>query len=241
MATYLQLCQDVVRECGIAGGTDIAPKPTTTIAQIGELNQVINWVKRAYEEIQGTRNWRWLRKDFTVDTVDGTDTYAFGDCTDVDDAALITRFKTWRLDDRRNPPKIHLTSVGVGQQVFLSWTVWDNFEYLYRTGALQTQTAQPIHITVNPKDEIVLGITPNDIYTLRGSYHKSAQVLEANADVPEMPAAYHQLIMYQAMEYYGYYQSAPEVISRAQNGIRRLGNQLKRNQSQPFRVGGPIA
>ena len=241
MSTYLQLCQDVARECGVAGGADTSPKPTAVTGQTGELNRIVNWVADAYEEIQGSRNWRWLRKSFTVDTVDGTDTYAFGVCTDVDDAALITRFKTWRLDDPRNPPKIFLTTTGVGGQVLLTWAPWDNFEYLYKTGSLQTQTSQPIHITVNPKDEIQLGITPNDIYTLTGDYHKSAQILAADGDTPEMPSAYHKLIMYQAMEYYGLFESAPEIIARAQKGIKRINNQLKRNQDPPFRVGGPMA
>ena len=241
MSTYLQICQDVARECGVAGGADIMPKPLAVTGQQGELNRIVNWVKDAYIEIQGSKNFRWLRKDFEVDTVSGTDTYAFGVCTDVDDSAVISRFKTWRLDDRRNPPKIFLKSAGVGGQVFLSYTIWDNFEYLYKTGALQNQTSQPVHITVNPKDEIVLGTTPNDIYTLRGSYHKSAQILAADSDTPEMPSAYHNLIMYQAMEYYGLFESAPEIISRAQFGMRRLMNQLNRNQGQAFRVGGPLA
>ena len=241
MSTFLQICQDVARECGVAGGADNSPKPLDVTTQTGELNRIVNWVIDAYIEIQGTRNWRWLRKSFTVNTVSGTGVYAFSDCTDVDDAAIISRFKTWRLDDRRNPPKIYLTSSGVGSQVFLSWTTWDNFEYLYKTGSLQNQTSQPIHITVNPKDEIELGIVPNDIYTLTGDYHKSAQVLAADSDVPEMPSDYHSLIKYQAMEYYGMFESAPEIVSRAERGIRRIKNQLNRNQGQSFRVAGPLA
>ena len=241
MATYLQLCQKVARECGIAGGTDLAPKPSAVTSQIGELNRLVNWVADAYKEIQEARNWRWLRKKFTVDTADGVNTYAFGVVTDVEDAAVITRFKAWRLNDRNNPPKLYLTSSGVASQVFLSWTVWDNFEYLYETGALQNQTSQPVHITVNPNDEIQLGITPNDIYTLTGSYWRSAQILAADGDIPEMPVQYHDLIMYQAMEWYGMYESAPEIIMRAQKGINRIMNQLKRNQEVPFRLGGPLA
>ena len=241
MATFLQICQDVARECGVAGGADASPKPTAVTGQIGELNRIVNWVADAYIEIQGTRNWRWLRRSFTVDTVSGTGIYSPSDCTDVDDAAVISRFKTWRLDDRRNPPKIFLTSSGVGSQVFLTWTEWDNFEYLYKTGALQNQTSQPVHITVNPKDQIELGIVPNDIYTLRGDYHRSAQILAANGDIPEMPTDYHSLIKYQAMEYYGLFESAPEIVSRAERGIRRVKNQLNRNQGQAFRVTGPLA
>jgi len=241
MSTFLQICQDVARECGVAGGADASPKPTAVTGQIGELNRVVNWVADAYTEIQGARNWRWMRKKFTVDTVAGTDNYAFGACTDVDDAALITRFKEWHLDDPRNPPKIYLTSAGVGGQVLLTWAPWDNFELLYKTGSLQSQTSQPVHITVDPKDEIHLGITPNDIYTLIGDYHKSAQILAADGDIPEMPTAYHDLIKYTAMEFYGLFESAPEIISRAERGQKRLMNQLKRNQDQVFRRGGPLA
>lgn len=241
MATFLKICQDVARECGVAGGADTSPKPTAVLGQTGELNRIVNWVRDAYEEIQGGENFRWNRRSFEVDTVDGTDTYAFGDCTDVDDAAVISRFKTWRLDDFRNPPKIFLTSAGVGGQVLLTWTAWDNFEYLYKTGSLQTQTSQPIHITVNPKDEIQLGITPNDIYTLRGDYHRSAQILAADGDIPEAPSAYHSLIKYEAMMSYALFESAPEILARAEKGKRRINNQLKRNQSQPFRMAGPMA
>ncbi len=241
MSTFLQICQNVARECGVAGGADASPKPTAVTSQSGELNRIVNWVADAYVEIQGSRDWRWLRKKFTVDTVDGTDTYAFGDCTDVDDAAVISRFREWKLNDSRNPPKIYLTTTGVGGQVLLTYSPWDNFEYLYKTGSLQSQTSQPVHITVNPKNEIVLGITPNDTYTLIGDYYKSAQILAADSDTPEMPSQYHSLIMYQAMEYYGLFESAPEIVTRARGGMRRLRNQLKHNQDQPYRLGGPLA
>lgn len=241
MATFLKICQDVARECGVAGGADATPKPTAVTGNSGELNRVVNWVVDAYKEIQNAQNWRWLRKDFTFDTTSGTDSYAFGAVTDVDDAALITRFKEWRIHDRRNPPKLFLTSAGVGAQVFLSWVRWDDFEYLYKTGAIQAQTSQPIHITINPKDEIVLGLTPGDTYTVRGSYHKSPQILTNNDDIPEMPTLYHELIMYIAMGFYGLHESAPEVISRADAGKGRLMKQLIRNQSPPFRKGTPLA
>lgn len=241
MATYLKICQNVARECGISGGADASPNPTAVTGQIGELNRVVNWVADAYIEIQNAEYYRWLRKKFTVNTVSGTATYAFGVVTDVDDAAFITRFDRWRFNDRRNPPKLFLTSSGVGSQIFLSYTAWDNFEYLYETGSLQDQTSQPVHITVNSKDEIQLGIKPNDIYTLTGSYHKSAQILAVNGDIPEMPTQYHNLIMYQAMIYYGYFDVAPEIIARGKEGFNLIRNQLKRNQADEFRVGAPMA
>ena len=182
-----------------------------------------------------------MRKKFTVDTVDGTSVYAFGDCTDVEDSAVITRFKYWRLDDRRNPAKIYLKSAGVGAEAFMTWSVFDNFDYLYNFGSLQNQTGFPIHITVNPNDDFELGLSPNAVYVLRGEYHRSAQILSADDDTPEMPSDYHSLIMYQAMKYYAQLESAPEVLERAKDGMSRVMRQLIKNQAQPFRVGGPLA
>jgi len=241
MATFLKICQNVARECSVAGGADASPRPTTVVGQSGELNRIVNWVRDAYIEIQGARDWRWLRKDFTFDTVSGTDTYAYSVITDVDDSAVISRFRAWRLNDRMNPPKIYLTSAGVGGQSYLVFSRWDRFSSVYKIGAIQDQTSQPITITYNPKDEIVLGMTPNDIYTVTGSYYLSAQILAADADVPELPAMFHDLIKYQAMMYYGLFESAPEIISRAQIGAARLMNQLKRDQEPKMRFGGPLA
>ncbi len=240
MATFLKLCQDVARECGVAGGADANPRPTSVVGQSGELNRVVNWVIDAYEEIQGSKDWRWLRRDFTFDTTSGVDTYASDAVTDVDDAAIITRFRAWRITDKRNPPKLYLTSSGVAGQTLLVWVAWDEFEYLYKTGAIQAQTSKSVHITNSPKDELVLGMSPNDVYTITGSYHMSAQVLATNTDVPEMPPAYHSLIKYQAMEYYGLFESAPEIISRAQRGMSRIMNQLNRNQGTRVRFGRPL-
>jgi hypothetical protein len=241
MATYLQICQAVARECGIARGADVSPVPTSVVGQNGELNRVVNWVTDAYLEIQNSQDWRFLRKKFTLDTVDGTDAYTFSDCIDVDLAVPITRFKSFRLNDRRNPPKIFLKSTGVGSEVFLSFTSWNNFEYLYKTGSLQEQTAFPFHVTIDPKDQIFLGVTPDNIYVMTGDYHKSAQILTLDADVPEMPAAYHDLIKYRAMEWYALFESAPEILSRAERGIRRVTHQLLKNQREQFRTGGPLA
>ena len=86
-----------------------------------------------------------------------------------------------------------------------------------------------------------MGLAPDAIYVLTGEYHRSAQILSADADEPEMPSDYHSLIKYQAMKYYGQYESAQEVVDRANDGIRRIMRQLIRNQGQPFRVGGPLA
>ena len=238
MATNLELCKKLAVQVGITNG---GPTDVTSQTAGSELQRIVDWINDAYTEIQGDLEWKWLRKKFTLAISDGDDSYAFGDCTDVDDASAITRFKEWHLADRRNPPKMYLTSVGVSGETLLTWDVWDNFEYLYKTGSIQDQTARPSHISVDPALNIRLGLTPNDSYTVTGTYHKSAQLLTADADVPEMPARYHDLIVYNAMMYYADYKSAPDVERRALKGIRRLRPQLRVNQGPTIRVAQALA
>ena len=116
MATFLQLFVKTVRECGL---TEV---PTEVEDQTGELLRIVNYLIDGHSDIQLSKDdWRWMRQKFTLATTSGDDDYAFGDCTDVATSAAITRFKSWRLNDRQNPPFIYLTSAGVAGQTILSW------------------------------------------------------------------------------------------------------------------------
>ena len=236
MTDFLTLCQDTARECGITGGG-----PTAVTSQTGEYLRIVSWVIDAWKEIQQDMDWRWMRKKFTMPTVDGTGEYAYTACTDVDLTTAIDRFKRWHLDVRRNPPIIYLTSAGVSGQTILTWAPWDDFEYLYLFGSRQSQTSRPIHITVDPEDKIRLGPTPDDIYTLTGTYYKSGQTLAADDDVPEMPTQYHRLIMYKAMEYYADYEAADNVERRSIKGTAQVLPNLIRNQGPKVRIGSSLA
>lgn len=224
MSTYLELVQELAVECGVTGTI------TTTASQSGEYNRLVRWVAQAYTEIQNMNGgrWRWLRSDFTFDTVADDFEYSFGDATDVDAAATITRFSSWRFADYQNPPKQYLTSGGVGGQTWLIYAKFDWWRNIYSIG---TQTSGvPHHIAVSPRDTILLGPTPDDIYTITGEYFKSPQILSDDSDTPEMPAQYHQLIVYKAMEKYAGYESANEVMIRAQYEGMPMLRQLYVNQ-----------
>lgn len=238
MSTYKEICQDVARECDIAQGETV---PTSVTGQIGELNRIVNWVTDEYKRLQNQTRWRWLRRPFKLTTTADDDKYAFSDAKDAIDDATITRFRSWRLTDVHNPPKIYLQSSGVGSQVLLSWCSWNQFQFLYKTGSLQDQTSQPVHITVDPQDNIRLGLTPNDTYVVTGEYYRSPQILAADADEPEMPEEYHELIMYMALRRYALFESAPEILQVAKDGIRQYGNALRHTQGPRFRFQGPLA
>lgn len=237
MSTYLQLSQAVCRECGIAGGDSV---PSAVTGQTGELERVTNWVADAWTEIQNKHpNWRWMRHGFTVNTVADDDTYAYGDVTDTTTSAAITRLGRWWVNDPEDCAKIYLTSAGVGTQGYLTFVPWEHFKALYRLGT--QNSGYPAHITIDPQNRLVLGPKPNGIYTVTGDYQRSAQTLSADANEPECPAQFHRIIVYRAMEDYGYFESAQEVLARAVTKGNRLMRQLQQDQLPEPRLPPPLA
>lgn len=236
MSTYLQLCQSLRQECGIDG-----TGPTSVTGQTKDLARVVDWVKNSWTQIQSRHEaWRWMRSTFIVNTVANDDTYAYGDCTDSRLSATITRFKRWweRDDDGYGNMLCYLTATGVSDQQTLGYLPWSNFRYLYKRGS-QTNN-RPVHFTIDPQNNIVLGPKPDAVYTITGEYQMSAQTLTDNTDTPEMPADYHMLIVYTAMEKYAGYTSAPEIMSRATLEGNRLMRQLEANQLPRFKMARPL-
>ena len=236
MSTFLQLCQKTAREAGIPGSG-----PSTTIGQTGQFADIVRWVSDSYIEIQNRHggHWRFLRHEFTLTTASADDTYTFGDAVDSTSATAITRFSEWRFADRTAPPTIFLQSAGIGTQNWLIYADWEPFKQIYR---ISTQVdSYPAHITVDPQDQIVLGPQPNDIYVITGEYWRSAQVLAADADVPEIPTQFHDLIVWYALENYGYSDTAQEAINRAVKKKKTYMRQLERNQIERFSVARQLA
>ena len=236
MSTYLSGSVDLRRECGMSG-----TGPAAVTGQTGDLERIVEWYAQAYTEIQNRhQDWLWLRSTFTVDTTASDDTYAYGDVTDSRLSALITRFRRWWLYDVDGFPNVrsYLTSAGVSGEKYLLPLPWAAFRDLYKRGT-QTNNA-PVHITVDPQRNLILGPKPNGIYTVTGEYQMSAQVLAADGDTPEMPSDYHQLIVYEAMKKYGGFNSAPDVSSRGITDGNKLLRQLESNQRPECGLAGPL-
>ena len=235
--TYLSLCADAQQECDITG-TEIS----AVTNQVGELKRIVKWVRDAWTELQGRHeNWRWMRSTFTVNTVASTDAYAYTACTDSRLSATISRFKRWLIYDEggRSNFKIYLSSAGVGTERWLSYMDWASFRSIYKVGT--QNNGPPAHYTIDPQNRFILGPNPDAIYVVTGEYQMSAQVLSANDDVPEMPADYHQLIVYMAMRKYAGFESAPDVLSRAVTEGNRLLRQLEINQLPEVLTAPPLA
>ncbi len=237
MATYLQLCQSLRRECGIAGSG-----PSAVTGQTGQLEKVVAWVASAWNDIQiRCPQWRWMRSEFTVNTTAGDDTYAYGDCTDAKTSAAIDRFAQWWPHDRIEPFKCYLTSGGVGGQYDLIWMPYEAFRRIYKFGVQQTTQGQPIYVAIDDDERIVLGPIPNGTYTVTGFYQRGPQTLAADGDTPDMPSRFHDAIVYYAMQRYAANSVAPEILARANLEGNRYMRALEQSQMPAFRFAGAMA
>ena len=237
MSTYLALSQKLRRECinGYASG------PSTVTGQTGLMESVVNWIADSYKDIQRRHpNWRWMRSQFTVNTVASTDTYAYTACTDSNTVATISRFSRWWANDKLSPFKCYLTSGGVSGQYWLIYIPYNVFRHQYKFGAQQSLTGQPIHVSVDDSNRIVLGPNPNAIYTVSGDYQRGPQTLAADADEPDMDAQFHDLIVYQAMRRYATRSVAPEKLAEARLLGDPLMRQLENAQLPEIRLGRPL-
>lgn len=232
---YLQLCQRLRQEIAAAG-----TGPSAVTNQTGESLRIVDWVASAYTDIQNRHDeWLWLRSQFTLNTVADDDTYAYGDATDVSAAVAITRFAHWWWMDQEFPMRIYKQSDGVSTEQYLHPIPWGRFRRLYKIGS-QT-SSYPQHVSVDPQNNLVLGPKPDAIYVVSGDYQKSAQVLAANSDTPEMPSRFHLLIVSEAMKRAGRYEAAQELFAGGEYESLPTMRALEADQLPPPELAGPMA
>lgn len=235
--TFLQLAQKLRQECEVAG---VGPSAITS--QTGQLKRLVDWVADGWVDLQNRHgNWQWLRSEWSVNTVAGDDTYAGTDCTDTIASATVTRFsKFWTHDEEGYPNvKGYLQASGVGTERWLEFLPWADFRARYKIGT--QNNGQPMHFTIDPRRALVIGPKPDAVYVLSGEYQKSAQTLAADADVPELPADYHDLLVFYAMQRYGANSVAQEIYVRGATESRRMLIALEANQLPAMSMAGPMA
>jgi hypothetical protein len=211
---FLALCKRLRQEAGISG-----TGPSAVTNQTGEMGRVVGWIGAAWSEIQMLhQNWMWMRGSFSFNTTLNDYDYTPAN------AGISERFRQWDTETLR----IYKTSEGVGNEFDLPYIPYNQYLRLYLTG---TQTAnRPICFTIGPDMKLLLGPKPNGIYTVSGEYWKSEQELAADDDEPELPSEFHMMIVWWALEHYGLFESAGEVIIRAKKKIKFFKPRLEKNQ-----------
>lgn len=223
MKTYLRLCNDLIGKTGIGGGPLVSMDN-----QAEESRRVASWINEAYQTIQNLRpNWLWMYADFSFPTAAGKSSYTPSE-------AGITNFASWDARSFR----ITRTVDGYGGEQWLDCIDYPSFRDWYQFNGTRSQTGKPHVCAIGPDKSLLLGIAPDaQGYTITGKYFKTPVDLVLATDVPLMPARFHDLIVYEAMQSTGLYEAASEVMAESSRQYRRLKKQLENDQLPALEVG----
>lgn len=214
---FLALAQALCVETGATAGT-------TVVNPTGEWARHCGWIAQSWRELQLENfEYEWMRKSFSFNT-----TANVGEYKASDPALSLTDFGHWREKSFR----IYLTSAGVGTEWLLGYKNYARFRDFYLLSSRKLTYARPTEITISPSKSLILGLAPNDIYTVSGEYYILPQALTADADTPtaSFPEHFHYAIIYRAMMKYGTNMSAPEVYGAGKDQLKTMWNQVRRNQ-----------
>lgn len=218
MATYKQICQKAASEYGTFNGT----VPTTVLSQTGRLGVLVRQVADAWTGIQNySEDWSWMRGEYSGSTVasqaryDGSD---FGVSAD--------RFSHFlEAYPGARGVSIYDPSIGLTDEGSLHFMEWGRFYAAYVKG--YHAAARPVWYSLSPDGQMVLSPTPDKAYTVRGPYHKAPQTLALDDDTPEMPARFHDLIMWWALVNFATRDESPQLAlwnSQKNLLLRKLEN-----------------
>jgi hypothetical protein len=223
---YLSLVQALVRESGTMSGVAV----TTVSGQTGRQLKCVDWISNAYVTIQNRqKNWLWMMGEWSHALTIGTARYTA--------AALgLTRHRRWITGDQ--VMTLYDPAIGVADEGAITEISWETWRRKYGRG---TQTAaRPIEYAVSPAGEMCFGPFPDKAYVVGGEYYKSAQVLAANTDTPEMPEDHHMLIVWEALLTLDEHDEAS--VSKAFRRSIDAGRALDLDQLPTITIGGgPLA
>lgn len=240
MSTFLQLAQDLRRNCLIPG-----TGPAATQNQSGQAERMVKFIRDAYTELQNEQpNWRWMRGNFQLNTVANVRQYAYnatglaGTVIDSDTAAAIPtdRFRRWWIEE--GDTMIYRLADGVATRHTIPFNDWTAHRRTWYLG--QQNAGYPSELSIDPQDRIRLGATPDGVFVVEGEYQKGPQILVVETDVPEMPPRHHDMIVAMAMKKYAASMAAPEVYAQAQDVERQHRSALETDQLPVPKFGAPL-
>ncbi len=189
MSTFLELCADLARESGAIGAA-----PAAVTGQTGRQLKCVEWVALAWKTIQNSRrDWTFNRAEFSKSLTISQTAYVGGA-----GGWALTRFGEF-IGDRPTfrPTTIYLPADGQATESELCEIDYDYWRVHYDRGTHDAN--RPVEYAIAPDRTMRFGPKPDAAYTVRGEYRKTAQILAANADEPDMPERFHDVIVWRAI------------------------------------------
>lgn len=230
---YLELTKKLRQECGIPG-----TGPVSVVNQTGEAARLASYIADAWLELQGKYdNWGWMRLPFSFQTVADQGDYAPFTTTNDLTGLPMTNLRYWWKETVRS----YRTDIGIYDEQWLVEWEYQVFRNTYRYNA--QVAGRPVVFAIHPTEKaMMLGQVPNTVYTMVGEFQRLPTAMAADADLPTgLPEHLHQILVYKGMQFYGLYESAPEVLARGERGEAALMAQLTREWLPEISLGNPLA
>ncbi len=222
---FLQLAQRLHRET-----LRSTPAPASVVTTDIRHLRLIDALKDAWRELQMDRaysGWKWMRRTLDATLVVGQQVYAgtadFG----------AERFGQWRRQTDDYWPILYVDG-SPNTQWDLEFTQLDFMrqEWIYIDHGRST----PLQWSVDESERLVLGPAPVLAYKLRIDYLMAPFELgtgntDPNLDAPDMPADFHMLLVWRALQDSAISDAKPEVLARAERGYNDMFWKLMRQQA----------
>jgi hypothetical protein len=230
--TFLEIVQRYCQDCGITSSSPV-PLPETVQNQIGELKRAVDNCAEAWFDIQNSQwNWRFKRQEVQFETVLNKSEYTYQEI-----GIEAGGFGQFDIETFRCFP-----TGNIAAEMEIEFLPYEDWRHLYKLGAMRSSPSQPVHFTVTPYDGIALGPVPLGGYTILGDYYRGPVRMNVDEDVPDLPFKHSpMIIVYHAMNTYGYFEAAPEVVQAAREGYKRLWGKLLIDQLPDIGSAGALA
>lgn len=194
---FLQLCQDLVKELGLAGSSG----PTTVVNQQGEMANVVRWVRDACKDIDNQwMDWRYLHVDY-LGVIPAQSRFPLPPNTPT--GVLVRRWD-------RDSFVLNFGSTSAKPLVFEEWSIFRKLRVL---GSAGLSVDEPAVITERPDGALMVYPTADLTYPIMGEFWRRPLVLTNDEDVPLIPEEFHRLIIVTAAIKYANREDAPEIIA----------------------------
>lgn len=212
--TFLELCKLLRAEAGISG-----EGPASVVNQTGINLKIVNWIRRAYQEVQNIHyDWAflWAESSFTLQA--GKRDYA--PRTDL----ALPDFNQWEAQ----------SFYGQGQNSTTRAIVYIPFEE-FRIRDRVERSGEPLSYTILPNDTLRFDSTPVQEELIRFEYYRAPFEMASNLDTPVWSSQFHDIILYKALMYYAADEEAPTIYQDAQINFNRRVTMFEWiERQQPF-------
>lgn len=236
--TYLELCNQVASDSATFDEGAIS----SVVGQTGRKAKVVRWTNLAWRSIQNAHvAWRWMQSEFSFPTVISTQRYAGTSATDTIASSTITRFAEWiNRGLGENRIRLYDSTIGLADIGPLQFVAWDDF--FARRVNTSAANGKPTMFSIDPANKLCLSPVPDSAnYVVVGPYRKSVQTLSLDADEPEMPTDFHDVISSVATGFLQLHDEGMQMLPLWKLRENSDFCRLEARQLPPVTLSGPLA